>query len=1079
MPFKIRLKKSRQYNVVSKNLFVISVELLDRSVIECTLSSDSTGQDCLDNVCQRVGLQQPEFFGLRFVYKRHGLRWIELSRPLKKQLEKNACEFRLYLAVMFYIPDVAQLKDEVARYHYFLQLKKDIIEGHLPCTAAQAVMLTAYCLQAEFGNHDPEKHTCEYLKDFVLFPKQMSADPHKLEEMMTDVLIAHKSLTGIIPTLAEINYIQFAQQLDGYGYEFFPSKNDQGRELFLGISLMGVLAKYRDSQKSPFYLWTEIANLTHHKKCLVIESENGKLPLAEFQLEDADMTKYFWKLCVQQNKFYVKTRHLFSSSFDWGQIEENSWRSRSMPNLRNTVNHNPLFEMVNSRQHINNLEEPTFTDMQNVISNHPQISYENLASSYSLSSTYSAGVNPLNAYSTESLDHSSSAFHLDAQLPTSTSNISLHAIQPSYLQNIEERKAMLPAYRAAPDYATAVKQKYGGLPSTQVALSDRMRLPASHSYDSSLDRVQPTHISKLLNPHLLIQQPEVKSYAHYENYEDLAHLDEFDHSIPLSYRVMRPSDGTADGFTGGMIYQPLNSSAQCVMTHGLKTNALYPDVPVHTYSTPELTTQGLERDFSEGQSITNIPFIQQHKLIPPLSYIQRSSSSTPDLASQSVASKQQSAVACSNPNLMIGKILNNIDVATGREFTLNAYPVLNHIPIRSNFMSAQVDCHPEEAAEADIYNSSALPVLENTSDFEHVNFGSNKLSLVKSNSVGAQIPESIHSSISLLRISDVNQVEKSMEIKESSEVLRNQHSIERSSSISQVKDSRCQLYETNMSEGLVFIEFEQIPKKRQDADYTTALLPENSVRNRFKDVLPYEDNRVKIAPSKDNKTGYINASHVSVTVGQTCRFYIASQGPLPNTVANFWQMVWEQNAQIIVMLTEVKEHGRDKCYPYWPQEDNEKLEFGEYQVTKKFSYKSESYVTTGLSIFNLAQKKQRNLWHIQYTDWPDHGCPLDVHGFLSFMEEIDSVRRHAANEIPLGKTRNLPMVVHCSAGVGRSGVTILCDVMIYSLDHNVNMDISGVLSNLRDQRMLTVQTLAQYKFVYSVLIQYLKNSRLI
>jgi len=288
------------------------------------------------------------------------------------------------------------------------------------------------------------------------------------------------------------------------------------------------------------------------------------------------------------------------------------------------------------------------------------------------------------------------------------------------------------------------------------------------------------------------------------------------------------------------------------------------------------------------------------------------------------------------------------------------------------------------------------------------------------------------------------------------------------------------MFESKLLEGSVFMEFEQIPKKRFNADYTTSLLPENVPRNRFKDVLPYDDNRVHLSPTKDNKSGYINASHVSVSIGQQQRFYIAAQGPLPSTANSFWQMVWEQNAQIIIMLTEVKEQGRDKCFPYWPQEENGgKVEFGDYQITRRFVSSSDSFCTSALTLMHGVQKKQRNIWHIQYTDWPDHGCPQNVHGFLSFMEEIDSVRRHAASELPPGKSRNVPMIVHCSAGVGRSGVTILCDVMIYCLDHNENLEVPNVLTNLRQQRMLTVQTLAQYKFVYSVLIQYLKNSRLI
>ncbi|CAH0384720.1 unnamed protein product [Bemisia tabaci] len=115
MPFRLRLKKSRQYNVVSKSLFVICIELLDSTSIECTLTSESIGRECLDNVCQRLGLQQPEFFGLRYISRQGYPRWVEMERPLKRQLDKHARDMSLYLRVMYYVSGVSLLTDEMTR----------------------------------------------------------------------------------------------------------------------------------------------------------------------------------------------------------------------------------------------------------------------------------------------------------------------------------------------------------------------------------------------------------------------------------------------------------------------------------------------------------------------------------------------------------------------------------------------------------------------------------------------------------------------------------------------------------------------------------------------------------------------------------------------------------------------------------------------------------------------------------------------------------------------------------------------------------------------------------------------------
>lgn len=118
MPFKLKLKKSRHYSVVSKSLFVISVEMLDSTNIECTLSSENKGQDCLDVVCQKLGLNQPKFFGLQYM-SRHGdssLCWLELDKPIKKQLDKYARGLYVYLRVMYYVISGCRLfNDEVTR----------------------------------------------------------------------------------------------------------------------------------------------------------------------------------------------------------------------------------------------------------------------------------------------------------------------------------------------------------------------------------------------------------------------------------------------------------------------------------------------------------------------------------------------------------------------------------------------------------------------------------------------------------------------------------------------------------------------------------------------------------------------------------------------------------------------------------------------------------------------------------------------------------------------------------------------------------------------------------------------------
>ncbi|XP_047410297.1 tyrosine-protein phosphatase non-receptor type 21-like [Sciurus carolinensis] len=193
---------------------------------------------------------------------------------------------------------------------------------------------------------------------------------------------------------------------------------------------------------------------------------------------------------------------------------------------------------------------------------------------------------------------------------------------------------------------------------------------------------------------------------------------------------------------------------------------------------------------------------------------------------------------------------------------------------------------------------------------------------------------------------------------------------------------------------MVFTEYERILKKwLVDGECSIARLPENAERNRFQDVLPYDDARVELVPTKENNTGYINASHIKVSVSGIEWDYIATQGPLQNTCQDFWQMVWEQGIAIIAMVTAEEEGGREKSFRYWPRlgSRHNTVTYGRFKITTRFRTDSGCYSTTGLKMKHLLTGQERTVWHLQYTDWPEHGCPEDLKGFLSYLEKIQSV----------------------------------------------------------------------------------------
>ncbi|XP_046859105.1 tyrosine-protein phosphatase non-receptor type 21-like [Xenia sp. Carnegie-2017] len=295
-------------------------------------------------------------------------------------------------------------------------------------------------------------------------------------------------------------------------------------------------------------------------------------------------------------------------------------------------------------------------------------------------------------------------------------------------------------------------------------------------------------------------------------------------------------------------------------------------------------------------------------------------------------------------------------------------------------------------------------------------------------------------------------------------------------------DTQCKQLETVLNKGDLGIEFDAINLRDENKSTTTASLSENSSRNRCSDILPYEESRVRLDSSKNSsKNDYVNASFVKVKVSNKPFFYIATQAPTEATVSDFVQMIWEQDAKIIVMLYN-KKGGQQECFRYWPKdsyESNEltKLQFGEFELMTQFVNKSTFYKSRSLKLHHRKTHQDKTVILFQFCHWPQHGVPGDASIFLDFISQVDSLR---SNYIP-DSDKYSPMVVQCRLGDGRTGVFILANLMIAHLQTSTRQpyNVPRILSKLRSQRMCLVRTVEQYRFVYILLIQYLKNSRLI
>ncbi|TWW75630.1 Receptor-type tyrosine-protein phosphatase eta, partial [Takifugu flavidus] len=248
-------------------------------------------------------------------------------------------------------------------------------------------------------------------------------------------------------------------------------------------------------------------------------------------------------------------------------------------------------------------------------------------------------------------------------------------------------------------------------------------------------------------------------------------------------------------------------------------------------------------------------------------------------------------------------------------------------------------------------------------------------------------------------------------------------------------------------------EFEDLKPVGTDQPKGVALTLENKPKNRYNNVLPYDSSRVKLSIIHGNPyDDYINANYIPGYNSK--KEFIAAQGPLPSTVKDFWRMIWEKNVQTLVMLTRCNEQGRIKCEQYW---DFGTKHFENINVTAVSDIPLEDWTIRDFDIKNVKTAETRSVRQFHFTAWPDHGVPETTELLINF--------RHLVREHMDQYSRHSPTVVHCSAGVGRTGTFIAMDRLIFQIERENIVDIYGIVHDLRMHRSLMVQTEDQYVFL--------------
>ncbi|VUZ51548.1 unnamed protein product [Hymenolepis diminuta] len=319
--------------------------------------------------------------------------------------------------------------------------------------------------------------------------------------------------------------------------------------------------------------------------------------------------------------------------------------------------------------------------------------------------------------------------------------------------------------------------------------------------------------------------------------------------------------------------------------------------------------------------------------------------------------------------------------------------------------------------------------------------------------------------------------------------------------------------EAGLVDGSLVRQFEKLERGNPNATMVDAKANENISKNRYRDISPYDHSRVRIQGADGD---YINASFVKLKIPKSSlqKEYIASQGPLPSTCADFWQMCWEQESELIVMLTSIREQGRVKCHKYWP-DVNQTSEFSwthskygkssssmkyiqlrvsniKEEVTADIAYRElqlQRVVTTTKDMLNssgplrhrvtsfsnekgpaiLSGADVRRIVQLQYISWPDHGVPNNCNDLIAFVERMRNLQERGDSTCA---------VVHCSAGIGRTGVVILLDTAMDMIQAHIPVRPIEIVRQMREYREMLIQTPAQFQFVCRSIVQHYYDTML-